>query len=263
MGQVMIQPDPADDTFAFHVAVRLLAVFLGASALAGAGVLDGAGALALGAGLAAGVTAPRRWAPPLGGTAAAVLLSMGFAGLGSPTAAALVLPGALAGWWVMHRAEPNDAATWPDGMLAGFTAEAMLLFATGFSMWPIAALAYLLSLGNGTAFGVMCGLGFLLAAGWMHVETGRMTHRMLPGAFWKFAAGQVLPTTLFALAVPEIAPVLMVVGVTRLAFMWYGYLRAEKADHARVAPVVSAEASRSVEPEPVCRSARGRLTLGS
>ena len=39
-------------------------------------------------------------------------------------------------------------------------------------------------------FGVIGALGFLLATAWMHVVTGRMTHRLLPGAFWKFAAGQ-------------------------------------------------------------------------
>jgi hypothetical protein len=75
----------------------------------------------------------------------------------------------------------------------------------------------------------------------MHVETGRMTHRMLPGAFWKFAAGQALPAALVALAVPEIAPVLMVVGVARLAFMWYGYLRAEKLDREQRKEVLSPE----------------------
>lgn len=250
MGEGMIQPDPADDTFAFHVAVRSLAVFLGAAALAGAGVLDGAGALALGAGLAAGVTAPRRWAAPLGGTAAAVALSVGFAGLGSPAEAALALPGALAGWWVMHRAEPNDAATWPDGVLAGFAAEVMLLFALGVTMWPVIALAYLLSLGNGTAFGVVGALGFLLAAAWMHVETGRMTYRMLPGAFWKFAAGQALPTALLAAAIHEIAPALMIAGVGRLAFLWFGYLRAEGVERARLALAAGMAGPRFIEPEP-------------
>jgi hypothetical protein len=174
-----------------------------------------------------------------------------------------VLPGALVGWWVMYRAEPNEAATWPDGVLAGFAAEAMLLFAMGFSAWPIAAFAYLLSVGNGTAFGVIGGLGFLLAAAWMHVETGRMTHRMLPGAFWTFAAGQALPSALFAAAVPEIAPVLMMVGVGRLAFMWFGYLRAEGVERARLALAVGTAGPRFVEPEPVGRSVRGRLPLGS
>jgi hypothetical protein len=241
MAQVTTRPDPADDTFAFHVAVRSLAALLGASVMAATGVLDGAGAVALGAGLAAGVMAPRRWTAPLGGTAAAVALSTAFTGLGSPAAAVLVLPGALVGWWVMYRGEPNEAAMWPDGVLAGFAAEMMLLAAMGCSAWPIIAFAYLLSLGNGTAFGVIGALGFLLAAGWMHAETGRMTHRMLPGAFWKFAAGQALPTALFAAAVPEIAPVLMVVGVSRLAFVWFGYLRAEGVDRGRGKEVLSPE----------------------
>ena len=263
MGQVMTRPDPVDDTFAFHVAVRSLAVLLGAWVLAGMGVLDGPGTRALGAGLAAGVMAPRRWTATLGGTAAAVALSTAFAGVGSPAAAVLALPGALVGWWVMYNAEPNEVATWPDGVLAGFATEMMLLAVMGFSVWLVAAFAYLLSLGNGTAFGVIGALGFLLATAWMHVETGRMTHRLLPGAFWKFAAGQALPSALLAFAVHELAPALMIIGVARLAPMWFGYLRAEAVDRARLALAVGQEGARFVEPEPAARSARGRMPLGS
>ncbi|HEU4454176.1 MAG TPA: hypothetical protein VFR81_13995 [Longimicrobium sp.] len=263
MGQALMRNDPADDTFAFQVAVRLLAVFLGVIALGGLGAIDGAGALALGAGLAAGAAAPRRWAGPLGATAAAAALSTIFAGLGSTAAALMVLPGALAGWWVMHRAEPGDTATWPDGVLAGFTAEAMLLFAMLFAAVPIAAISYLLTLGNGTGFGVMAGVGFLLAAGWMHAGTGRMVHRMLPGAFWKFAAGQALPSALLALAVHEAAPALMIIALTRLAFIWFGYLHAENVDRARAALIAGKVSPCFARSEPAYREVRGVLPLGS
>lgn len=221
-----ISAEHEDTLLALCTLLRVMAAVVGAGVLTE--TMSGGGSwMAIGAGVAFGVMAPRRWGATIGGAAVASLAAMAIPGIGVPTAALLVLPGAVAGSWLRPRIEPVHPVSWIDAMLIGAASEVVILalvlcaaYVGALLLMPIwlflSPLLWYLSIP------VMLLVGFV----GIHVRSGREVDRMLPGRFGGVALGQALPAVLLAVALGE--PLVLLAMALPGACLWVGRMIAKK-----------------------------------